>query len=197
MVVVYGDLFEYFILASQTCDVSGNDGPAKPFAAICPVVTMGEMLARERFPISKESRKDPAKSTTVVDYLQETLQKDFSADRDDPFTLPNRVRDALAEWQPATSSEKETRGRIKNILSESSFKKSYLYYLPADVAFNMPECYVDFTRLFSVVTERVSSIASNRVCTLVSPYREDFGSKLGSYLSRVATPSPLAPPKIQ
>jgi len=57
-VVVFGDLVDFFMVASQTCDVSGVDGNApKPFAAIVPVVSLAAYLSRERLPIGRGTHR--------------------------------------------------------------------------------------------------------------------------------------------
>ncbi len=199
-VVVFGDLVEYFMVASQTCDVSGVDSKPKIFAAIVPVVPLAAFLSRQRIPIGLEKGdiEDESKWTTIVDYLEMQLKVDVSDMRDDSFALPAKIRELLKDWNPKKNTpEKQIRGKIRGILNEVvKPQKKYLYYLPANSAYGVPEGFVDFTRLYSVVTEKLQKLTPRRVCTLVTPYREEFASKLGSYLSRIATPAPLTPPDI-
>jgi len=200
-VVVFGDLVDFFMVASQTCDVSGVDGNApKPFAAIVPVVSLAAYLSRERLPIGLENREDADESkwTTVADYVESALDEDLSEIRDDPFVLPERIRTLVKDWNPPQNSkEQRIRGAIRNVLNKVvDPKKKYIYYLPADQKRGVPESFVDFTRLYSVVTAKLNDLAGDRVCTLATPYREDFSGKLGLYLSRIATPAPLTPPKL-
>lgn len=200
-VVVFGDLVEYFMIASQTCDVSGIEkNSAKTFAAIVPVIPVSAFLSRERLPIglSTEDVADETQWSTIVDYLQTQLSEDLSDVRDDAFVLPARIRELLGSWKPPKkTTERQIRGRIVNVLSDTvNPRKNYIYYLPANTDLRVPEAYVDFTRLFSVVTEKLQQLMPQRVCTLATPYREEFASKLGSYLSRIATPVPLTPPNV-
>jgi len=200
MVVVHGDLFEYFVMASQTCDVSGEDGPPKPFAAVLPVVTLAGFLSRQQLPIGlhKHQADDSTKHSTIVDYLEAVLRVDLSSERDDPFQLPIRVRQLLKDWKPeARSPENIARGNMINFMKALvDRKKTYIYYLPAENRLGVPESYVDFTRLYTLLIEKAQELMPQRKATLVSPYREDFASKLGTYLSRIATPTPLEPPRI-
>ncbi|MHB1034641.1 MAG: hypothetical protein ACYC35_08860 [Pirellulales bacterium] len=199
-VVVPAGLVEYFMLASQTCDVSGVDGAAKPFAAVVPVVSVSGYLSRERLPLGLlgEDAQDKTQWTTIVDYLQDTLKEDLGKIRDDPFGLPDKVRQVLRGWQPPKkSNEHQVRGKILNVLGGLlDSKRSYIYYLPLSRPHRVPESYVDFTRLVSIGTDKLNDLKQHRVSSLASPYREEFANKLGLYLSRIATPAPLVPPKI-
>ena len=128
---------------------------------------------------------DEAKWTTIVDYLQGELNEDLSGIRDDAFQLPNRVRELLRNWKPTKKSpRKGHRGKILSTLNDIlNPRKSYVYYFPGNADFGIPEGYVDFTRLFSVVTAKLQALSDQRVGTLASPYREEFAAKLGAYLS--------------
>jgi hypothetical protein len=200
MVVVYGDLFQFFIVASQTCDVSGVDARPKPFAAVLPVVTLAGFLSREELPIGvdRDQMQDRSQYATIVDYLQTALRIDLSSERGDPFALPGRVRDLLRQWKPRKGSpEQRVRGKMVEWMNGVvDARKTYVYYLPAEKTLGIPEGYIDFTRLYSVLIGKVQELMTKRKATLVSPYREEFASKLGTYLSRIATPAPLKPPKV-
>jgi hypothetical protein len=198
-VVVPGDLMDYFVVASQTCDVSGVGSTPKPFAAILPVTPLAAFLSRERLPIElgQEEMTDETKWTTIVDYLATRLGEDLYAIRDDAFGLPDRIRQLLRKWKPTKNNEKQVRGKIVNSIKDVvSPRKNYIYYLPLNSEQRVPESFVDFTRLFSAVTDKLQHLIDRRVCTLATPYREEFASKLGNYLSRIATPAPLVPPDL-
>ena len=200
MVVVHGDLFEYFVMASQTCDVSGVDGQPKPFAAVLPVVSLASFLSREQVPIAVDGdpADDPSKWCTIVDYLQGVLNVDLSGERDDPFTLPHAVRQLVKDWEPAKRSPEITARRrlIEFMNGVVDPKKAYIYYFPADKSLGVPESFVDFTRLYTLLIGKAQELMPERKATLASPYREQFASKLGTYLSRIATPTPLRPPRM-
>jgi len=199
-VVVFGDLVEYFMIASQTCDISGVNSDPKVFAVIVPVIPLAAFLSRERLRIglAEEEIDDETKWTTIADYLEERLEHDFSEIREDAFALPKKIREVLGEWNPAKNTlERRIRGKIRDTLkSILNTNKKYIYYLPQDSSYNIPEGWVDFTKIYTVETQKLNALAENRVCTLSTPYREQFSEKLGTYLSRIATPASLIPPSI-
>jgi hypothetical protein len=199
-VVVFGDLVEYFMVASQTCDVSGVDARPQVLAAVVPIVSLAAYLSRQRLPIglADEEAQDTSKWVTIVDYLQQALPENLSGIREDPFALPDRIRQLVSAWNPSKKSEgRQVRGKIRSTLNDLlDPQKKYIYYLPSSPKHGVPEGFVDFTRLYSVVTEKLNGVSAQRVCTLASPYREEFANKLGLYLSRIATPAPLAPEKM-
>ncbi len=198
-VVVFGDLVEYFMVASQTCDVAGLDSEPKICAAVVPVISLASFLSRQRLPIGLEEAdaQDETKWTTIMDWLQAKLGKDLNSLRNDPFALPDGIRALLKGWEPPKNSvERQIRGKIREFLNSAiDPKKNYIYYLPPSPSHRIPEAFVDFTRLYSVVTAKLGELQPHRVCSLASPYREEFAGKLGQYLSRIATPSPLVPPR--
>jgi len=60
----------------------------------------------------------------------------------------------------------------------------------------MPEGFVDFCRPYILPIQTIQKLQDYRIVSLHSPYREEFGQKLGLFLSRVATPAPIKAPEI-
>lgn len=199
MVVVYADLLRYFIVASQTCDVSGVDSSPKPFATVLPFVTLEDYITRVRLPIglSAEEAEDAARWTTIKAYLEGSLNADFTGSEEDPFLLPQVVRNFLRDREPS-NHDKTTRQvlkRIRSALTEATnHRKLFIYYLPSAPRLKVPEGFVDFCRTYTLPIETLRTMTPERVAAIASPYREEFARKLGDFLSRIATPSPLVPP---
>ena len=195
MVVVYADLLEYFIIVSQTCDVSGLDHDPKPFACILPFVPLSQYLMHERLPILSDAE---SAWTTICDYLETTCNVTFGEKRDDPITLAEEVRRVLGEWTPKKGTEeKKIKGRIIDSINKAvDNKKNYLYYLPVSPELKVPEGYIDFLRMYTLQIEILNDLKESRVATVASPYREDLAQNLAIYLSRIALPKALSPPSI-
>jgi hypothetical protein len=68
--------------------------------------------------------------------------------------------------------------------------------MPCKEEIGLPEDFVDFCRLYTIPTETLYELREKRIATINSPYREQFSTKLGTYLSRIATPFPISPPKV-
>lgn len=200
MVVVYADLLDYFVVASQTCDVSGVDGSPKHFGCIVPFIPLATYLARERLPIGLKDNggQDISRWTTIAGYLEATRRVDFRTARDDPFALPGVVRKVLADWNPAKGpAEKAVRGQIKSALDAAvSNSKAYTYYLPPAPEREVPEGFLDFCRLHTLAVDDLRGMMPARIAAIAAPYREEFAQKLALYLSRIATPAPLKAPSI-
>ena len=200
MVVVHAELVACFVLASQSCDVSGIDSKPKPFASVLPVVSLRDCLAQERLPIGlpPEEFDDVSRWTTIVDYLQAKLGEDLTEFRNDVFVLPDKVRSLIEEWSPQRNSpDRQIRNQIRRWIQEAVDNgKLYIYYLPPASALSVPESVVDFCKLYTLSTSMLEDLKSRRIATIKPPYREQFAQKLAYYLSRVATPTPITPPEI-
>lgn len=200
MVVVHAELVACFIIASQTCDVSGIDSQPRPFASILPVVSLRDWLSQERMPIglSPEESDDVSRWTTIVDYLQTKLGEDLTEFRNDVFALPDKVRSLIDEWSPQRNSpDRQIRNHIRSYIHKAvDNRRLYIYYLPRASDLRVPESIVDFCKLYTVSTNMLEHLKARRIVTIKPPYREQFAQKLAYYLSRVATPTPINPPEV-
>jgi hypothetical protein len=69
----------------------------------------------------------------------------------------------------------------------------FIFSLPADASFGLPESYVDFTSAFTVPTSKLLALKDSRFAKIADPYRIDFAQKFGSFFSRVALPKQMQP----
>jgi hypothetical protein len=69
----------------------------------------------------------------------------------------------------------------------------FMFSLPADATFRLPESYIDFTAVYTVHTSKLLAIQDLRFAMIADPYRIDFAQKFGSFFSRVALPKPMRP----
>ena len=200
MVIVYGELLDAFIVASQTCDISGVDSTPKPFASVLPIVTLAGYFSRQKLPIGlpPEEYKDFDKWDTILNYLLKKFPGKLEEISNDPFILPGKVRDILQTWQPPKNSkDREIKNKIKEIINSlSDQRKLYAYYLPACVEMGISEGFIDFCRLYTMPIETLQELLPRRIGTISTPYREHFAAQLANYLSRIALPFPISSPKI-
>ncbi len=189
MVVVFARLFRYFVLVSQTCDVSGVDHDPKPFACILPSTTLAEMCRRECLPFKGEDQP-----TTIHDYVAKHLGTDESCLSDDPYEYPPALRAIVkARGREGLSrTHKENLGKIRKFLNEYD-RPGFLFPLPPDSGSGVPESCVDFCAVYTVPTQKLVRVKDLRVATIADPYRHDFGQKFGAFYARVATPEPMRP----
>lgn len=200
MVVVYGGLLRYFVVASQTCDISGIDSRPKPYAVILPIIALGDYLGNEKLPIglNPEDSHDFSKWSTIADYIEAEIQIDLSKERNNPHALVKEIRKIINEWKPGKSSPKEkVWNQIKRCIREIlDSKKLYIYYIPHSSELNVPEGYIDFCRWYTLSIDALQNLKEYRIATIRTPYKEHFAQKLANFLSRIAIPTPLMPPKI-
>ena len=187
MAVVYADLIEFFIIGSQTCDISGIDSPPKDFAFVLPLVPLSHYLNKEKVHIKCDagtSLKDGY--YTIVEILEQEAGASFEGVNNDPYELPERVRSVLEDWSPPKRSMKR---KFKNAIREYINKalnnsKKYIYYLPRNYEMAVPDGIADFTRLFTLHTQLLEDLKDYRVATIQTPYKEDFSHKLVSIRDR-------------
>ncbi len=188
-VVVAGTLFPYFILVTQTCDISGKDGEPVPWAAILPVIALASRCKTERIPFKTSSTP-----ITLHDFVQVQYgphdELEAASDTEYPFLL----RDLVKHWL-ATVETKKLRTdveRLRNFLHNYA-DKGYMYPLAPSEEFDVPESYVDFTAVHCVPTEKLQKLRESRLARINIPYREHFAQGFAHFLGRVAVPQPMRP----
>ncbi len=189
MVVVYARLFEYFVIASQTCDISGMDKPAQLWATILPVVTLAAMCRQESIPMGPQEALRTIDSV-VREHCPNSEQLERASDADYGMT----IRLLVDEWlnSAAAKESKILSRRIKNFLNDYH-KAGYMHPLRDNIQLRVPESYVDFTAAFSVPRSKLLALRNHRIATIASPYREDFSHRFATFYSRVALPAPMRP----
>jgi hypothetical protein len=196
-VLVYADLLRYFIVLSQTCDISGVDHSPKPTCTIAPIVTLADYC---QGPIQL-SYEDPK----IGQKIQETINfSDFFCEKFDPlfkdeiiddFKFPRYLRANLDEWRKAVKNKPLEQRFINNIRNSLNLifqnKLLFIYYIAPNDDYKVPESYVDFCRLYTLPRDTVENLMDNRLATISSPYREEFARKFAEYYGRIAIPKPM------
>ena len=208
MVIADAALAKYFVIASQTCDISGVDHVQKPVCVVAPIVTIAQFFLSEDVG-AKEGRGEAGRR--ILDYLNLKLREDPNVckntditSRDlyedvlNDFNFVDYIRSVLTIWKPPkNSAEKDFRSRLKGFLAAIvENRKLFTYYLPkrevrSDSRKRIPEGYIDYTRLYSVPTSHLEEGKDARSATIISPYKEQFAQRMSTYYSRIATPSPV------
>lgn len=195
-VVVHAALFDYFVIASQTCDVSG-DGKL-PLVCIAPFQTLGQLMATEPLPLKPNTTKDSDRNEwqTINEYLAEAHRADFSDIDDVDALLPERVRQFVSEGRlNGTKEAKKDLGRVKSMYDDFLAERKWIYYLPPSQGPQIPEGYVDLRQIYTVELTQLEQISDRRIAALRGNYREHFSKHLGDLLSRVAVLQQLKPPR--
>jgi len=183
MVVVPAELFEYFIIATNTCDISGIDRPAQPTTTILPVITLARMCKRTKLPSLRSSDTPISIHSFIIKYcpdghrLESTNELDYSK-------VARLTIKGLIESNPSTKLLEDSR-RIKNFL-RVYYDKGYMFSLPQSPKYNLPESYVDFTTVLTVPTNKVLSIQQFRFVRISERYCDNFARKFGDFFSRLA-----------
>lgn len=185
----------HFMLASQTCDVAGDDHPALPTCLVLKIITFCDFVNGAALPFKwQEGGKSTIKQITLNEFLLANLDQEGVAiikqACDNQSAYPEALRAALKAWKPkANSNELTFKSKLQNFLTDiTNNKEGRTYYLPADEQFNIPEAFIDLTAVFPVATEDIQTAIGSRLATLANPYKEDFSQRLGVRFSRVAVP---------
>jgi hypothetical protein len=92
-VVVQSKQASFFVIATQTCDVSAEDKPVRPTAIILPILTLLDICKNER--LNFRTGGDATIENFLDTNAHATLKREL-----DPFAYSNKVRAVLSEWQP-------------------------------------------------------------------------------------------------
>jgi hypothetical protein len=190
MVVAYATLHRFFIIATQTCDICGRDEPPHLPAAILPVITLENLCRREVLPWL--SAKEP---TTIHEFVLQNCTGAAVLESAPDMEYVPRLKALLARNLKESSRGKQALqdlGRLKNYLSKYH-SKQYMFSLPQDLEFGLPESYVDFSAVFTVHSAQLLEIRESRLVTIADPYRLDFAKRFGEFFARLALPRPMRP----
>jgi hypothetical protein len=188
----------HFMLASQTCDVAGDDHSALPTCLVLKMTTFCDFVSGGELPFKwQEGKESIIKQIALSEFLFANLDKEGVAALkkvdNDQGAYPGALREALKAWKPKANSNEHTfKSKLQNFLTDiTNNKEGRTYYLPADAKFKIPEGFVDLTAVFPVNTDDVQASSGSRLATLANPYKEDFSQRLGVRFSRVAMPVPV------
>ncbi len=190
MVVVFARLFRHFVIASQTCDISGlDDRRPLPWAAILPVTTLAERCRKERLPFKGETD-----CVTIHEYVVKHSGRADEFESLNDFDYGVALRAVVTEWIKSKPPKVVLTNaqQIRKFLLEYH-KKGYLVSLPVDAELGLPESVVDFSSIFTVPTAKLEAIRNYRFARIAGRYREGFSQQFGSFFSRVALPRPMTP----
>lgn len=187
MVVTFANFVQFFVVVSQTCDVSGVDKEPFPVAMILRAKTLYDICRTDRLPL-----RGGALETIHEFLLKET--SDFALASASVTDYSQTLRNCLLNWAPDTNTLRETRGRIGNFLDKAMKGGSYLYYLADDRERGIPEMCVDFSCAFTVMTQQLLDLQQRRVGRIANPYRDQFAQEFGNRIGRVAVPKPVTAP---
>lgn len=189
-VVTTGELVTTLMIATQTCDVAGQDGPPFPTTLVLPVRTVFEMCVREPIELPTDAGEI---QITIHDYMIKYAGCEQLSQCVDVFKYPIELDALIEEWKPPKKSAMvHARSIIKNITG-SWTRVQYLYGLREDPAFGVPRSFVDMTCCFSVDRALLEQVMDRRLVSLADGVRADFAHRYGHLLSRVALNKPQGP----
>lgn len=189
MVVVFSRLFQYFTIATQTCDISGKDKGPVDWATILPVITLTDMCKTELIPF-RSTDQILTIHEFVSKYCETSGALENLSDMDYVPELKKIINECAKEH--TNKAIRQDAGHVKNYLA-SYYKPLFIFSLPADNTFGLPESYVDFTAAYTVHTSKLLAIRDSRFAMITDPYRIDFAQKFGNFFARVALPRPMRP----
>ena len=185
LAVVFAGFSEHFVIATQTCDVSGHDKREFPYAMILPARTIMEICQTEQ--IDLQGRNQPI---TIENYLIERTGDVTIASVADATRYSEKLKEVLATWTPTENADKANQRLIANFLNKIRRTAAHLYDLPADDRFHVPELMVDFCTTYTVATRQLANFASGRVARIGDPYRYDFRARFcRPHLTNCHTPA--------
>ncbi len=189
MVVVFSRLFRYFIIATQTCDVCGIDKEPFEWATVLPVITLADFCKTE--PLIFESTH---RTITIHQFISEHSEESGKLEATNDLDYGMTIRQIVENCANSAHNKRVRKDSkfLKKYLNRY-YKTIYMFLLPADSNFALPESYVDFTSAFTVPTSKLLAIKDLRFVKIADPYRVDFAQKFGTFFSRVALPKPIKP----
>lgn len=189
LVVAPANLRRYFVIATQTCDVSGLDKQPLDAAIILSVQTVQDMCLTTQLEFTSEGGK-----LTIHEFLLRNIPGAELHSKLNPSEYGRAFRQALTGWTPADKNHLQDRNRIANLLKQMLKSKTGVYYLAESTAFDLPESIIDFTAAYTIQREVLLQNRSSRVGRIASPTREDFAQRFAHFISRVALPAAPTPP---
>jgi len=188
LVVTHAELRKYFVIATQTCDISGVDKPQLPVAIVLPINTLQDECRRP-LPFRNESAR-----MSIHDFLLKNVPNCTLRDVSSPYEYGTRLLDTVAAWSPSDQHQRESRNIIKKVLERARKSTTSVFYLHEDSDFNMPESVIDFTSAYTVTTDSLARILTKRIARINNPWREHFAHSFANFIGRVAVPA-LPQPK--
>jgi len=189
MVVVFSRLFRYFMIATQTCDICGIDKGPIEWATILPVIPLADFCKSEPLPFASIDMP-----ITIHEFVKNHCEEDERLETASDIEYGGVLRGIVKSLVGSALNKrvKQDVGYVRNYL-KSYYNNIYMFLLPEDPKFQLPECYVDFTSAFTVPTGKLLAIRALRFAKIADPYRNHFAKKFGDFFARVALPKPMRP----
>ena len=188
LVVAPAHLRRYFVIATQTCDVSGLDKQPLDAAIVLPVQTVQDMCLTTRLEFTSEGGK-----LTIHEFIVRNIPGVELHSELRPSDYGRAIRQSLAGWTPSDKKHLQDRNRVANLLKQMLQSKTGVYYLADSAAFELPESVIDFTAAYTIQREVLLQNRSRRIGRIASPVREDFAQRFAHFISRVALPAAPGP----
>jgi hypothetical protein len=192
LVVVFGDLAEYFLIITQTCDVSGHDKAQVPYAMILPARTIINICRTDRVPLEGEGAP-----RSIEEYLSSHADGSELLSVTEPIAYFAVLRRILDEWKPKEKNSTTNRGRIRNFINKQMDGAKHVFYLRPDEARGIPDLFVEFSGAYTVDIVLLVAMSARRVARIGVPYREDFARAFADRISRIAVPALAKPTQIR
>ena len=189
LVVAPANLRRYFVVATQTCDISGLDKRPLEAVIVLPVQTVQDMCLTTRLEFTSESGK-----LTIHEFLVRNIPGVELHSMLDPSEYGKVARQALAGWAPGDKKHLQDRNRVANLLKQMLKSKTGVYYLAGSTSYDLPESIIDFTAAHTIQRDVLLQNRSSRIARLASPVREDFAQRFAHFISRVALSAASGPP---
>ena len=193
MVVVYARLLRYFVIATQTCDISGEEGGRSPldWACVLPFIPLADMCKYESLEVP--GHNEPM---TVHEYVSTNCDPNGILENVSDAEYGKTMRQLIKKWlETATKKNKQGIGAVRKLLNDPD-SKGFLFYLRADIGLQMPEGVVDFTAIFTVPREDLENLQQLRIARIGPAHREKFSQAFGNFFSRIATLEQIKPDKV-
>jgi hypothetical protein len=185
LAVVFAGFSEHFVIATQTCDVSGHDRKEFPYAMILRARTLMEICQTDQIDLQGRTQ-----SITIEDYLVERAGDATIASVADSNRYSEALKQLLETWNPSENADKANQRLILKFLNKIRRTAGHIYYLPPDGGFHLPELIVDFCATYTIATRQLTSFAPRRVARIGDPYRDHFARAFSDRISRIAIPQP-------
>ena len=198
MVLAYADLLKYFMIISQTCDVSGIDSDPKPTCTIIPITTLAQFCQQENVLLpyrDPETEQNTTETVNIADYFADFFDPSFRDMVLDDFGFPRYLSQNIKTWQKEAGKNGGKQvflSKIRNSLRDiTQNKRFYIYYIKPDRDHEIPDCFADFLRVYTVSIQIIQSIKDNRIGMITSPFRDELVQKFSYCYQRIATPYPM------
>lgn len=187
LVVVEAKKIKYFVIASQTCDISGKDKKALPFATLLPIITLYDVCRTETLPFDK------TESYTIHDFLLSHCDGTEELNLCNEYTYGCKIKELVRALLQSGLNKNlaEKVSRIKNFINQGFANSIFTYLLQENQEKQIPESYIDFSVICTVPTPKLEALKPHRLCRLQETYHMSFIKQFATFFERVAEPKAM------